>query len=1321
MRPIVSTILFAASMFGIGLVHAQQPSSPYNYSRTSAFVYDTSSGLLLSETVEPDNADSCLKTTYTYDVYGNKTSATTNNCADASTIAKFTARSSTSFYGTQSITINGTVVAIPGGAFPTTVTNALSQSESKTFDPRFGAVVELVGPNSLTTSWQVDDFGRKVKESRADGTSTISKYCFISGRVTDITSNSAACPTPAANEIPADAVSFVHTEPRNTSDVKNGPFARTYVDRAGRKIRTVTEAFDGSAQPGGTNRLIVQDIDYNPQGAAIVTTQPYFLDTLASTTGGSSSYGMSATIYDALGRPTAIYTSDPQGSLASYSFGGRGSRKASVNTVSYVGLVKTTTNDLAQTRKEEKNIDGKVVRVTDHLGAQVAHQHDAFGNLVATKDALQNVISIKYDIRGRKVEMTDPNTGLWKYDYNALGELVWQQNPTQRALSQVTTMTYDLLGRMTQKVEPEYTSNWAYDKYADGSACNKGVGKLCETTTSHGINRKVVYDNLGRPINSRTNVLGGRSFATAISYDSSNARPATQTYPTGLTVNYNYTAKGFLSSLTLGTAATITPSGATLAAGSTLWQAQAYNAWGSAEQQIYGNNVISKANFDTMTGRISSNTAGLGTATNIVNYSYAWDSLSHLTGRTDANGDGVSGAVTDSFAYDGIGRLKSYSVASPTIPSLQRDVTLQYNAAGMLLYKSDVGIYTYQAQGATTIRPHALQSVSGSVNANYTYDANGNLKTASAGSYRDISYTSFNLPDNQNGLSGPAGSPKYTWQYDENHQRIQETRVSSAGTRITWKLHPDNAGGLSFEREEGPDGTSNRHYLTAGGISIGVLISSDALPTLAASQTAPVALSTITLKKVEYWHKDHLGSLVATTDQNGVVTARYSYDPFGKRRMASGNYDANGTLIIDWSSSGNGNDIGYTGHEHLDDVGVIHMNGRIYDPLLGRFMQTDPFIQDPLNLQNYNRYGYCYNNPLVCTDPTGQAFGFDDFVFALIMIYGAERSGVIDKQTARAFYGIAVTMYLGPTAGQAFTASGMAQAAAAGFAGGAVSTGTMKGALSGAFSAGMFYGAGNVIGGSNFFGGAVDKAAEWTYGSSVALHGVVGCVTSVAGGGKCGPGALSAAFSKAMTPVTGPMTDSNPVGGVIISAIAGGTGSVLGGGKFANGAQTGAFSYLLNCLAHECLSKKWDKNDPGYHEYQNMSLRMCHESMVGCYEAVSTQLLCNSGPGQTACMTVGKTLHTNLIGIFSDNPVTQYAYTSGFIVNGTGSTHILRDGYVVRQIIVDEGGYLRIYSYGEGVNINRFIANWNKISGPVIFRMIDHSNGAEVSAKLRKK
>ena len=185
-----------------------------------------------------------------------------------------------------------------------------------------------------------------------------------------------------------------------------------------------------------------------------------------------------------------------------------------------------------------------------------------------------------------------------------------------------------------------------------------------------------------------------------------------------------------------------------------------------------------------------------------------------------------------------------------------------------------------------------------------------------------------------------------------------------------------------------------------------MLVSTGALPSLGATQTTPPSISSIALSKVEYWHKDHLGSLVSTTDQNGAVTARYEYDPFGKRRTASGQYDASGNVVVDWSNTtNNGDQRGYTGHEQLDDIGIIHMNGRIYDPMLGHFMQPDPLIQDPTNLQNFNRYGYCYNNPMTCTDPSGNEgnltgdpwnggdFGGGGWTFGFNFSGGSGRSG----------------------------------------------------------------------------------------------------------------------------------------------------------------------------------------------------------------------------------------------------------------------------------------------------------------------------------------
>lgn len=1194
----------AAACLALGAAGAaaQPVDNPFDYTRTSSFTY-RADGLLETETVEPDLPDLCVKTTHTYDDWGNKKSALVAPCAGASAGAQFAARASSSiFEGAAGVTIGDTAVTPPDGTFVVRSSNAKNHTEVRSHDPRFGTLLSLTGPNALATRQTLDHFGRVIRELRADGTSTAFAHCIISGRGLDDTSNDTdACGTSTAalsglgQEIPPTAITYVQTVAEDTAGNAMGPRVRVYKDRAGRTVREIAEVALNDATQPADRRWVVKDVEYSATGVAVVKTQPYFLGPGSSNVTGSNDYGLEVTTVDALGRPVQVDVADPQGNAGQATLHGR-TRVWARTTVSYLALKTTTTNPKGQKREEEKNVEGGVTRITDAYGGQLAHQHDAFGNLVQTKDALQNLVKLSYDVRGRKLSLTDPDTGEWTYDYNALGELVWQQSPNQRIAGTATTMAYDQLGRMTQRVEPEYTSLWHYDAYANGSACNKGLGKLCESVTSHGVTKKHVFDSLGRPSSSRTTVANGPSFASSLSYASTTGRPYLQTYPTGLRTQFVFTSLGALHRVRLKTATTIVPLPAspggtpgatvTLPADTVLWQAGSVNAWGRAATQSLGgaslgNGTVVRTNFDPFTGRVTAANAGPGSSKTVLDYSYAWDSLNNLATRTDAIGDGNTGAVNENFAYDNLNRLTSYSVAAPAVPQLQRTVTLSYNAIGNLLYKSDVGNYSYPAYGnnagVTRLRPHGVTQVSGTSfgTVAYGYDANGNVVTADGGKWRSIAYTSFNLPDSNQGAAGPGGTPRYTWQYDESHQRIRETRVTSAGTRTTWYQHPDNQGGLAFESETAPGGgNSHRHYVSAGSQTI-VLVTTGALPTLTATQTAPAALASATLVKLEFWLKDHLGSVVATADHTGAVTARFAYDPFGKRRETNGQYDAFGTLVIDWANNVNhGIDRGFTGHEHLDELGLVHMNGRVFDPTIARFLQGDPFVQAPDELQNYNRYGYCYNNPLNCTDPSGY-FSFKKLFRAVAAIAIAVympaliESAMIGSAAGgtTAFATMTGGTFLSNTA--ALTGLGQfTSVAVSGFLSGAVAGGSFKAGLQGAFSAGLFFGVGEMVGSAGL--GAAGAVDDWSsFAGAIALHGVAGCVTAVAGGSKCGPGALSAAFSKAALPATAAMGIKDGLGRAMAHAVVGGTASKLGGGQFANGAMHAAFSYLFNHCEHD--------------------------------------------------------------------------------------------------------------------------------------------------------
>ncbi len=117
---------------------------------------------------------------------------------------------------------------------------------------------------------------------------------------------------------------------------------------------------------------------------------------------------------------------------------------------------------------------------------------------------------------------------------------------------------------------------------------------------------------------------------------------------------------------------------------------------------------------------------------------------------------------------------------------------------------------------------------------------------------------------------------------------------------------------------------------------------------------------------MRYFHRDNLGSIAVITDNAASVVERLSYDAWGKRRQLNGSDDSSSNSI-----KGIVTHRGFTGQEHLENQGLVHMNGRVQDPWLGIFLSPDPVIGSPDNPQNYNRYGYVQNNPLTLTDPSG--------------------------------------------------------------------------------------------------------------------------------------------------------------------------------------------------------------------------------------------------------------------------------------------------------------------------------------------------------------
>jgi RHS repeat-associated protein len=129
-----------------------------------------------------------------------------------------------------------------------------------------------------------------------------------------------------------------------------------------------------------------------------------------------------------------------------------------------------------------------------------------------------------------------------------------------------------------------------------------------------------------------------------------------------------------------------------------------------------------------------------------------------------------------------------------------------------------------------------------------------------------------------------------------------------------------------------------------------------------------VSRATNNVNSTYYTTQDHLGSSSAVTSATGAVLMQSSFGPFGQRRGA--NWQGNPSTG-DWATIASTSRRGFTEHTMLDNLSLIHMNGRVMDPLLGRFVSADPNIDGAMDTQGWNRFSYVHNNPLTATDPSG--------------------------------------------------------------------------------------------------------------------------------------------------------------------------------------------------------------------------------------------------------------------------------------------------------------------------------------------------------------
>ncbi|RVU89880.1 hypothetical protein EH230_14050 [Flavobacterium columnare] len=281
-------------------------------------------------------------------------------------------------------------------------------------------------------------------------------------------------------------------------------------------------------------------------------------------------------------------------------------------------------------------------------------------------------------------------------------------------------------------------------------------------------------------------------------------------------------------------------------------------------------------------------------------------------------------------------------------------------------------------------------------------------------------------------------------------------------------------------------------------------------------------------------HKDYLGTILAITDEKGKLVEERHFDAWG-------NLTHDSMQVLDR---------GYTSHEHLQEVGLIHMNGRLCDPMLRRFLNADENIQDPTNTQCYNKYGYVMNNPLMFNDPSGE-YGIGiaiTITITIIITIGVIVAAL--TYTANVYFKYGNLKYWN-----------IYEAHEAMFWGAVSAVAT--------YGVGTLFSAGGTI---------VNTIGEvWSVAAQAAAHGIVQGVLSSVQGGNFWSAALSGAFgslgASAFGAIGGDFAKST-VGTITFGAISGGVGAELSGGNFWQGVVIGGMVAGLNHAAHAMIKPK---------------------------------------------------------------------------------------------------------------------------------------------------
>lgn len=709
---------------------------------------------------------------------------------------------------------------------------------------------------------------------------------------------------------------------KQTSYQAGAPESVVYKDMQDRVVATATKAFDGS------NFIFTTEV-YDALGRKVRETFPSH--------NAAFDKGTHFDSYDAIGRITQKRVDQAMG-------------QSMTVTYNYTGhQTSITANNLSMSRTHSGN--GQLLQTVDANFSVTQYAYDAAGHPIVLADANGNAITAKYNSLGQKLWVNDPNMGNKTFTYTGFGEVESEKD----ANGNTYAYQYDDQGRIYERLlNGTREAYFEFDTALQGESgtCN-GLPASEEINDSSSFKRTYVYDSLCRPVQNIT-TIDSENFVLTTHYDVNYGRIKGTTYPTGITLENWYNSDGYLTHQVNASSDYV------------FHEVTQVDARGQVLNALKANGILTESrNYDDVSGQMTlvhTHASNGGSQRHRIAYT-DYDNFGNLKTQQveTTQQDGSVLTTTETYGYDDLHRL-IWSNLDGT------QINYEYDKVGNLTKKDDYAasyVYGEISRSNGNAGPNAVRQITkasgGTIS--YSYDSNGNL-TSSDGPLSDddkvISYNAFNKP-----LSISRKGIVSNFSYASDQMRYKQVKNGKAGG-VETTLYI----GKEYEEIRYNGKTIKKSYL------------GDTIVTETTDNQ-------LTQFDVGFVHRDRLESVVTITDENGNVVDNKSYDPFGKPRKANmQKVDPDDparldeiAYIQDYLSQVESTELhtrrGFTDHEHLDDAELIHMNGRIYDYQIGRFLSVDPFIQEPGNSQSMNPYSYIMNNPLSGSDPSGYFFEAD--------------------------------------------------------------------------------------------------------------------------------------------------------------------------------------------------------------------------------------------------------------------------------------------------------------------------------------------------------